>query len=335
MDHGGGGSGASMSHMSMVLFFERTGYQVLFESAAVNSLGAFAGAFLLCFAWAVFATWAGEVLLRVENAAASQLVVLRSAASSTVASVSDGYGDSGEAAPQRAKLDLPLPAGKDAERADARPAETPFSPSRVRAQGALVSAKRSAAIAARYALGGAAHALRLALHYFSMLLVMTMQVWLIVAVCVGHGVGWVCVTTLRAHVERRGRRSQRKAAPARDHRIGGGAARPAPAWLRFVAAYDGKGYGSAGQRQRQCRGGGGDDGDGDGEAVAVEAMPASFSSRTLPSVAGCACSAGAAASAYGDDAQQRYGQERRVCTCTNCACRPAQCNAREEGCQCC
>lgn len=41
--------------------------------------------------------------------------------------------------------------------------------------------------------GGAAHAARLSLHYVNMLLVMTMNVWIIMAVVAGHAVAWMLI----------------------------------------------------------------------------------------------------------------------------------------------
>jgi Ctr copper transporter family len=44
------------------------------------------------------------------------------------------------------------------------------------------------------AIGGLAHGLRLLLHYVAMLLVMTMNIWIIIAVVLGHMVGFILVT---------------------------------------------------------------------------------------------------------------------------------------------
>lgn len=43
-------------------------------------------------------------------------------------------------------------------------------------------------------IGGIAHSFRLALHYLAMLLVMTFNVWVFLAVVVGHGIGYALYT---------------------------------------------------------------------------------------------------------------------------------------------
>lgn len=48
----------------------------------------------------------------------------------------------------------------------------------------------------KIALGALGHGLKLFLHYVAMLLVMTMNVWIIIAVLLGHMVGFIAVSVL-------------------------------------------------------------------------------------------------------------------------------------------
>lgn len=56
---------------------------------------------------------------------------------------------------------------------------------------ALLREREARALPKPTALAAAAVALREALHYLVMLLAMTMNVWLIAAVCAGHALGWL------------------------------------------------------------------------------------------------------------------------------------------------
>lgn len=52
--------------------------------------------------------------------------------------------------------------------------------------------------------GMAAHGLRMLLHYITMLIVMSMNVWLILAVVIGHGVGWLAYSVVHKMLARKG-----------------------------------------------------------------------------------------------------------------------------------
>lgn len=105
--------------MSPFLFTRTTGFFVLFKEADIQSSGAFAGAFLLSFAFALLATTSSQLIRYLEERALTK--------------------------------------------------------------GGTVSKF----------LAGLHHAVRLLLHYAAMLIVMTMNVWIILAVVIGHAFGWM------------------------------------------------------------------------------------------------------------------------------------------------
>lgn len=117
----------NMTHqMSPFLFTRTTDFFVLFKGAFLESTGAFIGALILCFIFAILVTVLSQLAKVYETR------------------------------------------------------------SLVKSHASIVSKLLSAGM----------HGFRLTLHYFAMLIVMTMNIWLILAVVVGHGVGWLLYTLL-------------------------------------------------------------------------------------------------------------------------------------------
>lgn len=59
-----------------------------------------------------------------------------------------------------------------------------------------MGARRSGGGPVKIALGALGHGLKLFLHYMAMLLVMTMNIWIIIAVLLGHMAGFLAVSVL-------------------------------------------------------------------------------------------------------------------------------------------